>query len=375
MVIRVAHVVHGLGAGGAERRLLALLAALDGARFESRIVCLDSLGVLADDARALGVEPVLLQRSGRADLSLVVRLSHWFRTERIDVVHGWLSLPSVFARLAGVGARVPVKIAAEGGVRSTTDERRLRIYGLLDRLLAPATDAYIANSHAVGAALTSRGVDKRKVIVIPNGVGDPEPLSDEARVSRRRELGAEEDDELVGMVARLDDRFKDHSTFLRSVAALRAQGRPVRGAIVGDGPARGAILDSIRALGLSDAVVVTGFRRDAARLVAAFDVSVLLSYSEGFSNVILETMAAGVPLVATDIAPNREALRDGVEGLLVPVGDETATTAAIRRMLGDPRFSASSGAAARLRAASEYSLAAQATRTADLYEQLLARRG
>src|SRR6185312_16184128 len=137
---------------------------------------------------------------------------------------------------AAVPARVPVRIASEGGVRSTTSRWRLRAYGIVDRLLDPVTDAYVANSRAVAGALRERGVPERKIVVVPNGVASPPPLEPAERDARRRELGAREGEALVGMTARIDPRFKDHPTFLRAVAALRAQGRAVRAIVIGDGP-------------------------------------------------------------------------------------------------------------------------------------------
>jgi glycosyltransferase involved in cell wall biosynthesis len=373
--VRVAHVVHSLAPGGAERRLVALLAGLDSERFTSLVVCVDDLGELAADVRALGIEPVLLGRTRKLDATVVARLVQLLRREQVSIVHGWLSLPSVLARLAAPVAGVPVRVAAEGGVRSTTSRWRLRAYGVLDRALSPLTDAYVANSNAVADALRERGVAARKIVVIPNGVAIPEALSAIARARLRRELGAPDGSALVGMTARLDPRFKDHRTFLAAVAALRREGRDVHAAIIGEGPARGQIEQLAAELGIEEAVTITGYRPDAATLVAVLDVSVLLSYSEGFSNVVLETMAAGTPLVATAIPPNREALVDGEEGVLVPVEDLEATVAAIGGLLDDPARAARLGGAARARAAARYSLSAQAEQTGALYDRLLGRRG
>ena len=105
--------------------------------------------------------------------------------------------------------------------------------------------------------------------------------------------------------------------------------------------------------------------------MAALDVSVMLTYSEGFSNVVLESMAAGVPLLTTAIPPNREAVEDGVHGLLVPVGDLEATAAALRRLLDDRRLARNLAGAARKRALERYTLEAQAIATMRLYERLL----
>jgi L-malate glycosyltransferase len=372
--VRIAHVIHGLRPGGAERRLLAVLAGLHPTRFESLIVCTDELGELADDARAIGVEPVLLGRGRRPASRDVLRLARLLRRERAAVVHGWLSMPSAFARTAGAIARVPVRIAAPGGPVETIDPRRAHRYARAERVLSHVTDAYIANSETVAGSLQGRGISAEKIVVIPNGVAVPVLLGEEERARLRAGLGAHADTELIGMTARLDPGFKDHETLLRSVAALADDGRAVQAAIVGDGPGRPGIERLASDLGIADRVTFAGFRDDAARLVGVFDISVLLTYSEGFSNVVLETMAAGVPLVTTDIPANREAIEDGAHGMLVPVRDVGATVAALRRLLDDEDLAARIGEAARQRARERFSLEAQAERTMQLYDDLLGRK-
>jgi glycosyltransferase involved in cell wall biosynthesis len=371
---RVAHVIHDLRPGGTERRLLAILAGLDRSRFEPLLICVDGLGPLVEDARALGIDPVVLGRRHRRDASGMVRLARLLRRERAEVVHGWLSLANVFARAAGTLARVRVRIASEGGALTTTDARRARRDALAERALAPFTDAYVANSRAVAESLREKGLPSAKIVVIPNGVAVPGPLGETEREALRSQLGAGPRDELVGMVSRLDADFKDHETLLAAIAALAGDGRPVRAAIVGDGGARAALERRTAELGISDRVVFTGYRADASRLIAALDVSVLLTYSEGFSNVVLESMAAGVPLVATAIPPNREAVEDGVHALLVPLRDVDATTTAVRRLLDDRPLSSALAAAARRRAGERFSLEAQAESTMRLYDRLLVHR-
>jgi glycosyltransferase involved in cell wall biosynthesis len=371
--VRVAHVIHDLRPGGTERRLLSVVEGLDRRRFEPLLVCIDGLGELAADARALGVEPVVVGRTARYDARGIRHLARLLRSERVQIVHGWLSLANAFARVAATAAGVPVRIAAEGGVVTTTNRRRSRRDAWIDAALATLTDAYVANSGAVAESLRSRGVPATKITVIPNGIRLPPPASADEREELRRELGVGPGERLLGFVSRLDPEFKDHGTFLRSVAALARDGRPVRAALVGEGPARNALAGLVRTLGLEERVLFTGYRADARRVIGAVDVSVLLSYSEGFSNVLLESMAARTPLVATSIPPNREAVTDGVEALLVPVGDEPATTEAIRRLLDDDALAGRLARAAAERAR-RFSLEEQAERTMELYERLLRRK-
>ena len=366
----VVHVVQSLRPGGTERRLLTLLAALDRSRYRPVLVCVDELGELAPDAEAAGVPPIVLGRRRRWDPSGALRLARLVRDERAEIVHGWLFLANAYARVGGRLGRAPFVVAAEGGAVVSRDPRRLRASRLLESALAPLTDAYVANSAATAAGLRDLGAPPAKIEIVHNGVSPVQPVDPAERERIRAALGARTGTPLVVMVARLDAEFKDHTGFLRSVAELPG----VAAAVVGDGPGRADAEQEAARLGVADRVAFTGFRADARRILASADVSVLLSYSEGLSNTLLESMAAGVPVVATDIPGNREAVRDGVDGLLVPVGDAAATASAIERLIQDVELARSLGEAARVRIEEGFSPEAQALATMALYDRLRAAR-
>ena len=162
------------------------------------------------------------------------------------------------ARTAAVIARVPVRIYVEAATVPTPDPRRARRSALLERVLAPVTDAYIANSEAVAAMLRDDlRLDAAKIVVIPNGVALPGAIDAAERVRLRAELGADATEQLIGMTGRLDLRYKDHQTLLRSVALLAAEGRPIRAAIVGDGPDRAELERLTAHLGIGRLVTFT----------------------------------------------------------------------------------------------------------------------
>jgi glycosyltransferase involved in cell wall biosynthesis len=237
-------------------------------------------------------------------------------------------------------------------------------------VLGRLTDGYIANSEATADGLRRVGAAAAKIVVVRNGTVVPPRLSPEERAQLRASVGAAEDASLVVMVARIDPGYKDHETFLRTVAELPG----ITAAVVGDGPGRAAAESTAAGLGIADRVSFTGFRRDARALAAASDVCVLLTYSEGLSNSVLEAMAAGIPVIATDIPANRELIRDGVDGVLVPVRDVSAAAAALGRLVAHPADAARLGAAARERVAADFSPEAQAARTMEVYERLVAAR-
>jgi glycosyltransferase involved in cell wall biosynthesis len=374
MPTTVVHVIHDLRSGGTERRMLNLLAKLDRTRYRPLLCCIDDLGPLAEDARDLEVEPFVLGRKWRFDLRGIERLARVVRANRPAVVHSWLYIANVFGRIGGLLGHAEAMVAADGATEIPASPARQVVVRTIDRLLSLPTDCVIANSDAVASSLEARGIPREKITVIRNGVSVPPVLTEDERIAMRSELGASTDDHVVGMVARLTTVNKDHQTFLRAAAHIHRAERRVRFVLVGDGPARAELEALVHGLGLAETVRFAGHRGDASKLIGCFDVSVLCSLFEGFSNVILESMASGRPVVATDIGPNREAIDDGVHGLLVPIRHPEATAAAIVRLLENPEEARRLGANGRARAASEFSLELQAERTMDLYDRLLARK-
>ncbi len=374
---RVLYLLDSLGAGGAERQLLTLVRGLDRRRYEPRLICIDAFGPLYDEAVALGLEPRLLGRHGAVDTATqVARLAGIIRRERPGIVHGWLWLANFYGRLAGRLGGAPVVIAGvRAAHRAALNPHKEPLFGAIDRALAGLTDCFTANSASVKAHLTAQGVPGRKVVVIPNGIAVPDPPTAALVAGLRADLGLDPARPVVGMVARLHAEFKDHPTFLRAAALVRGTVPAAAFVVVGDGPARPALERLAAALGLDGHVVFTGYRADSRTLAAAFTVGALCSFSEGFPNAVLEAMAWGRPVVATDLPATREIVTDGVTGRLVPPRDPAATAAAISRLLTHPAEAAALGAAARARVVQAFSAEATVARTMRLYDALPARRG
>src|SRR4029450_5279563 len=175
-----------------------------------------------------------------------------------------------------------------------------------------------------------------RVVVVPNFVDDHAflPPSGDVRQQWARELDLAPDSLVVGIVASLLP-IKDHATLLRALGILAPEWPTARLVVVGQGPE----LDNLRRLaselGIGGLVRFAGLRPQVPSFHFLFDISVLSSVSEGFPNSLVEAMAAGRPIVATDVGGVRDAVRDGENGLLVPPGDSTAFAAALRRLLAD----------------------------------------
>jgi glycosyltransferase involved in cell wall biosynthesis len=162
--------------------------------------------------------------------------------------------------------------------------------------------------------------------------------------------------------------------FLEAAALVRASVPAARFLVVGDGPLRGDLEARARELGLSDAVRFAGESDDVPGVLAGVSVSVLTSVKEGCSNIVLETMAAGRPMVATAVGGNPELIVDGVTGFLVPVGDARAVADRVVRLLSDTALAARMGEAARERAFGEFGVERMVERTVAVYREHLSAR-
>ena len=374
---RVLNVVPTLMCGGTEHQVMTLSRQMDQARFEIEFACLRRWGPFVQELEDLGIPlteyKITTFRSVHA-IAQQARLVRHIARRRIQIVHAYNFYGNVFAvppsRLAA-----PVVIASIRDCAPYLTEMQKRV----QRYACQLADCVLVNADAVRDWLLADGYNHSKIVVIRNGVDltrfngapDPEGL--------RLTLGLPPGTPLVAVISRLT-RLKGLEDFLAAAAQLRTSHPDARFLIVGEtAPHDTAYLDVLRdlaaALGVRDRVIFTGLRSDVPALLAGVDVSVMPSLNEALSNVLLESMAAGAPTVATRVGGTPEALADGVNGLLVPPGEAPALSAAIARLLDDRALAARLGQAARLTIAQHFSIARMVQATEQLYVDLLARKG
>ncbi|MHB1047638.1 MAG: glycosyltransferase [Thermoanaerobaculia bacterium] len=356
---RVLFVIGTLEVGGAEVQLTRLATHLDPRRFEAEICCLSDGGPLARDAEAHGVPVHVLGlrslnplREPLEVLSRLADLLRLLRRRRPDVVHGFLFWGYVLGALAGRLTGAPVVVSSR---RSLGDFKKGRpLFRAIEQVANRCSDLLVANSEAVrDDVIRTEGADPARIVVVPNGLRLPEPDM-ESRARARRSLGLGERGLVVGVIANLI-HYKGHRFLVEAWARVVARTPGARALLFGDGPMRGAIEEQVRDLGIGDSIVLLGRVENARDLLPALDLYVQPSLEEGFSNAILEAMAAGLPVVATDVGGNREAVRDGVTGCLVPPADAGRLALAVAELLEDPEARRLMGAAGR-EAAGRYSV-------------------
>ena len=326
-------------------------------------------GPLRGAARDVGVRFVALRHVRRAlhpgrDLLGLFELMALIRRERPDLVHVNSSKAGVLGRLAALVMRVPVRVfTVHGWAFKAHTGQTSRLYRWADRLMGPLTSATICVSETERAAgLAAHTCVAQRTVVIPNAV-------DVGAAPGARHDGDPPQVVTVGRLA----APKDALTLLRALSALAPI--PFSALLVGDGPDRAEVEAEIRALGLEDTVALAGSRSDVPSLLAAADVFVLSSRSEGAPFSILEAMAAGLPVVASDVGGVGELVVDGETGLLVPPADPVGLAEALRRVLLDAALRRRFGAAGRARAAERFDLRALRRAHLELYARELARCG
>ncbi len=358
--------------GGVEMLLLNLFRHFDPAVVRPRLVCLREAGPLAADFRAAGFEVETLDRAGKFDWRTLPRLVASLRADRTDAVlvahHHRASL--ALGRLAALIARVPVNIVAAHDMDLTSIGRRVlppwavRTLGVSDALvlLAASQGEYLRSQEGVGR----HAWESVREVVIPNGIVLPERPGPAERAQARTVLGAAAGDVVVGVVGRLSAQ-KAHHVLFEAVAKCLPDVPSLRLAVIGDGELRSQLQDTAERLGIGHRTTFLGTRRDIPQLLPGLDVSCLSSVHEGVPIALMEAMAAGVPIVASDCGAISDIVEDGEQGYLIPVGDVDRLADRLRLLASDPGLRARLGQAARARAERDFGI----EQTARAYEELL----
>ncbi len=335
-VIRVMFLIPALDPGGAERQLIQLLKGLDKARFTVTLATFRDGGALRKGAESLtGIRLVSLRKRGPWDvLPFVWRLWRAVSETRPDILHGYMGLASNLCLLVGrpAGATVVWSLRAANMNHAQYSWRLLWTFRA-GAWLSRFADLIIVNSHAGREYHTARGYCAARMVVIPNGI-DTQCFRPDPKARRRMRFSWDigEQEVVIGIVGRLD-AIKDHPTFLRAAAELASEMPTVRFVCVGPGPeVYAAQLQKLsKNLGLAERVIWAGALDDMPATYNALDILTSSSYGEGFSNVIAEAMACGVPCVVTDVGDSARIV--GESGFVVPPRNPQALAEAWRQWL------------------------------------------
>ncbi len=365
MTKRILQIIPTLDRSGAEKQLTLLAAGLPRDEFDVHVCVLTRLGPLAAELEAAGVPVTLIGKSGKLDPFAFLRLKRHIAELKPDLVHTWLFAANSYGRAAALAAGVPRLVAGERCVDPWKVWHELAV----DRWLAKRTDRIVVNSSGVRDFYVRHGLPAEKFTLIPNGIA-PLPPSHTTRAELLAELGLPAEARLIGAVGRLwpQKRLKD---LIWAADLLKVVRDDVHLLIIGDGPQRQRLEKFRDQVLIEDKVHFLGHRSDVPRLLPHFDVLWLGSDYEGLPNVVMEAMAAAVPVVATDISGNRDLVIPGETGYLVPVGGRAAFARETKRILEDGELARRLGEAGRQRVLSEFTVERMIERHVALYRELL----
>jgi glycosyltransferase involved in cell wall biosynthesis len=367
-VIRILLLAKGLGPGGAERLLVEQTAARS-ADIEYEVAyLLPWKNHLVPEIEALGVPTHCLGVRTEADPRWAARLEHRLRSGGFDVVHA-------HAPLSAAVARVQARLRRHRLPFVYTEHNRWPSYHWATRAANRATyrlnDAVFAVSEDVRDSVAPRLRGRVEVLVHGVDLGRVRRhLEDRAKT--RADLGVRDEELLVVTVANYREH-KGYPFLLLAAAALRESGAPIRFAVVGQGQLQHEVEALHAELGLDETVQLLGYQPDAVRFIAAADVFCLASLHEGLPVSVMESLACGVPVVATAVGGLPQAVTNDVDGLLVEPGDAEALAAALRSMLDGTRRARMARAA--LKAGERFSSRHAVERIERTYRRLITRQG
>ena len=385
--LRIVHAIARLNVGGAARNVIELAAEQRSRGHDVLVVAgriargEDSMEYLADQL-AVPVRrlPALRREVSPAhDLAATAELRSVVRAVHPHVLHTHTSKAGATGRLAALlcgRGRPPVVVHTYHGhvLRGYFDAGRERAFRTIERALAPHATALLAVSPEVRDDLVAIGVaDATRFAVVRYGFDlAPVPDPEEARRALREEVGAGEGAFVVGFAGRLT-AIKRPLDLVRTLHALREDGVDGLLVVVGDGPDREPVERLAAELGVADRCRLLGFRPDMRRLYPGFDALLLASANEGTPVVAIEALAAGLPVVATDVGGTASVVREGVSGFLAPAGDVAALAGRLAELARRPRLRARLGAAGAADMRARFATERMADDVDRLYEALLGR--
>lgn len=358
--------------GGSERQAVQLTRLLhEDGEFKIFVAALNAQGVLRPEIERLNLGEISEFRlNSFYDANFVRQIHHcrrFIRENNIEIVHTHDFYTNVFGISAACLAKVRGRIAS----KRETGEMRSAAQKLIEKQVFHLSRAIVVNADAVREFLVKQSVDERKISVIYNGLHLERLKPTQSRADSLREFDLPPNKKIVSIVANLRHPVKNICLFLRAAALVKAKFPNAIFAIAGEGELLGEYQNLAAELSIAGNVFFLGRCTKVADLLAISDVCVLSSRAEGFSNSILEYMAARRPVVVTRVGGAAEAVRDGENGFLVESNDAAAMAEKILFLLENKETAREFGERGRQIVEEKFSCAAQLEKTKELYRQLL----
>ena len=370
----ILHVVNSFYDSSITRIVRNLVRYLGQQDFTWHVGGLHGMGDMQDEFRRLGAKVVVFAGS-ESDSALTKRnIRAYVEENRIDIVHTHTPRTLLMTRLALGRKPRQLHVATKHILNSIGDRRWGTFFSLLDRLLLYSPDHLVAVSGKVFRGITAcPGISSKQVSLIRNAVDSTHCHVPEQRDSCRAEFSLTPEQILIGTSGRLE-KVKRYDLLLQGFSVVNASFPQTRLMIAGDGTLRNELEKYADELGIAHAVIWTGFRKDVPRLLAAMDMYIMSSVNEGLSLSILEAMAAGKPVIITDVGGARELVENGTTGLLIPPGSADVIAEKILELLANPAKMSDLAQAGRDYVLLEFGIQRMMQSYGNLYQALAARR-
>jgi len=370
--INVLHILMKLSlGGGVSKQLSAVLEHYNLKEFSPIVCSITDRSDLINNNQIPGVEVICLNKSG---WKAVKELYKIMRQRNIHVVHTREYRASLYGRIAARLAKVPCIISSFHLTYPEKSRSRRLTRRLVNNLASLFTDKIVAVSEAVRRdILQYEKIPEEKVCVIYNGIDKKDFTTIDGKYIRqelRIPLGAT----VIGTVGRLVSQ-KGHKYLLAAFALIKNEFPGARLLLVGEGSRMDELKNYAKGLSVDKEVIFAGLRSDIPQMLSAMDIFVFPSLWEGLGNALLEAMAAGKPVIATNIPPIREVINSEQAGILVPPADPAAIASAVRLLLQDRALAASLGKTSQERAFSSFGIDRTVTMYLDLYKGILSMKG
>ena len=313
--INLAIITLSMGQGGIENLILSIIKKINRTQFYVYLYVLDYEGDLYNEAQKLGIQTRYIKRNPGLDIALVFRLILQFRKDKIDIVHSHNEASYFYSSLAALFARVPVNITTEHSRHYINNLKRRKIE---KKILSYFTKKIVTVSRELEEqSILKDKINPKKIITIQNGI-DIEKFqryntTKIKTLKKEMQIGNEN---IITIIARLDP-IKNHILFLKSIVELIKINNNVKVLIVGEGPDKNMLMEKTKEWGLKDIVMFCGIRNDIPGIFSITDVLVLTSKREGLPLVLLESMAAKVPIVLTKGANRSKIIKPNKNGMQV----------------------------------------------------------
>ena len=365
--IKVLLLLYSLEPGGAEKVVLSIAKHIDRKRF-CPVVCAFKNGRLHPDFAKLKIPIYILNKKGGIDLSLFWKLRRVLKTENIEIIHSHNFSPNFWGRFIGYIVGIPILITTE----HTLATSKTRLQKTIDHILSKITTKIIAVSNSVcNSHIREENILPDKVMTIYNGIDFNIPTYPaDLLEKKRRELGINNGSKVVVAIGRLEEP-KGHEYLLQAAKVILNEFHNVQLLIVGDGYLKSELIRQTNDLGIRKDVIFSGRRNDISDILTMSDIAVLSSIREGFSIALLEYMACGKPIVATDVGGNSEAIITNKSGIIVPPANHLALAAGILKLLKDEPFANRLGMEAQKRYSECFTLKHMVSGIEELYNSTL----